>query len=130
LSSSGFFATFQIIIATNGSQQFFMINYGTLNYVSYANGSFYQYIDANGNIVKSLLPTTPQLSSNVNFNGKWIFSTSSGKLIYIFIILSLSLLVQLFAFGLIMNDQNNSLSFMNDDFSKFFHKYSGYSSKQ
>lgn len=82
LSSPGLYGTFQIIIATDGVQHYLMINYGTLDYSCYASGSFYQYIDANNVVVKNLLPTTPQSSSNVNFNGKWIYPSCSGKFFF------------------------------------------------
>ena len=80
LGTAGSYATFQVVITTDGSQYYFIMNYGALDFLSYASGSFYQYIDANNAVVKNLLPTTPQSSSNVNINGKWIYPSCSGKI--------------------------------------------------
>ena len=77
--------TFQILISTDGQRTFLTLNYGNLDYGAFDYGIFYQYLDSNSNFVGNSLPPSPRLSSNVNVNGKWIYSlTNSNKLLEIF----------------------------------------------
>ena len=61
------YASFQIILSTDGSNSFLTINYGTLGFTA-DYGYFFQY----GSTKFTL--TNPKYSSNVGVNGKWIFS--------------------------------------------------------
>lgn len=70
--------TFQILISTDGDRTFLTLNYDVLQYSAY--NINYQYIDYLNNLVQVFLPATPQYSSNVNVNGKWIYFLSNGIL--------------------------------------------------
>ena len=71
--------TFQILISTDGQRTFLTLNYGNLDFAAYDYNIFYQYMDSNSFFVGNSLPTSPQLSSNVNVNGKWIYSLSNSN---------------------------------------------------
>lgn len=70
-SPANTFASFQLIISTDGSNSFLTLNYGPLDFVA-SNGYFFQY---GSNKIISI--TNPQFSSNVGVNGKWIYNLSN-----------------------------------------------------
>lgn len=69
--------SFQIVISTDGDRAFLTLNYDLIEFSSY--GVFYQYIDYNNTLVSTTLPSSPEASSNVNVNGKWIYFLSNGN---------------------------------------------------
>ena len=71
--------TFQILISTDGQRTFLTLNYGILDYAAFDYNIFYQYLDSGAYYVGNSLPPSPQLSSNVNVNGKWIYSLSNSN---------------------------------------------------
>ena len=69
--------SFQILVSTDGDRTFLTLNYDVLEFSPY--GVYYQYIDDLNNQVQVALPSSPQYSSNVNVNGKWIYFLTNGK---------------------------------------------------
>lgn len=69
--------SFQILVSTDGDRTFLTLNYDVLEFSPY--GVYYQYIDDLNNLVQVALPSSPQYSSNVNVNGKWIYFLTNGK---------------------------------------------------
>ena len=68
-SPANTFASFQLIISTDGSNSFLTINYGSLGFGA-SSGYYFQY----GYTTISI--NNPELSSNVGVNGKWIYHLS------------------------------------------------------
>ena len=68
-SPANTFASFQLIISTDGSNSFLTINYGSLGQ-SADNGYKFQYGSYKSTTISS---SNPEYSSNVGVSGKWIF---------------------------------------------------------
>lgn len=69
--------SFQIVISTDGDRTFLTLNYDLIEFSS--DGVFYQFINYANSLVSITLPSSPESSSNVNVNGKWIYFFSNGN---------------------------------------------------
>ena len=72
------YASFQLIISTDGSNSFLTINYGSLGFRA-SNGYYFQ-CGAYSTCYTTISNTNPEFSSNVGINGKWIYNISKNKI--------------------------------------------------
>ena len=66
------YVSFQIIILTDGSSSFLIMNYGSLGF-TVLNGYYFQYGSFTSGNYTAVNSTDPTTSSNVGVNGKWIY---------------------------------------------------------
>ena len=69
------YASFQVILSSDGSNSFLTINYGSLGFE--ASGGYYFECGSYSGCYTSITSGNPELSSNVGVDGKWIYNISN-----------------------------------------------------